>query len=202
MIAIVDYGMGNLKSVKKAFSICGSFDIRVTSSASLIDKADKIVMPGVGALGEAMKELSKLGIIKAIKRNIVKKPYLGICLGLQLLFEESQEGKCTHGLGVLKGKVLRFSGKQKIPHMGWNNLEILNSKNPLFRNIPYNSYFYFCHSYYVAPSDIKIIAATTDYGVKFASSIAKDNIFAVQFHPEKSQELGLRIIKNFIDFKN
>lgn len=198
MIAVIDYGMGNLRSVAKALENVGAIDVRVTSRAEIICSSDKIVLPGVGASNEAMKELRRLKLIKVIKDNILKKPFLGICLGLQLLFEESQEGERTKGLGIFKGKVLRFASGLKAPHMGWNNIKIENNDCPVLQGIPDDSYFYFCHSYYVAPKDKSIIATTTDYGLKFVSSISKDNLFACQFHPEKSQSAGLKILENFV----
>ena len=199
MIAIIDYGMGNLRSVAKALEAAGAADVRITSDPKIISQADKIVLPGVGAFKEAMRELRRLGLIKAIKDNIFKKPFLGICLGLQLLFSESEEGGKVKGLGIFPGIVKRFPDKLKVPHMGWNQVRITNHESRItnFRNIPDNAFFYFCHSYYVVPKDKRLIAAVTDYGKDFVSAIAKDNLFACQFHPEKSQESGLRLLKNF-----
>lgn len=208
MIAVIDYGMGNLRSVEKALQKSAATSIKITSSERDINNADKIVMPGVGAIAEAMQALEDLKLVQAIKRNIFKKPYLGICLGLQLLFQESEEGHRTKGLGILKGKVRRFANNLKVPHIGWNNVKIKNpclagrqekSKIKVMENIPDNSYFYFCHSYYVVPKDKKIIAATTDYDLEFTSLICKDNLYAMQFHPEKSQKLGLKILENFVN---
>lgn len=202
MIAIIDYGMGNLRSVAKALETAGARGIRVTSSAALISNADKLVLPGVGAMQEAMRELRKLRLIEVIKKNIFIKPFLGICLGLQLLFTESQEGGKVGGLGIFKGRVKRFSQKLKVPHMGWNQIKDHNLKskilNPFLKNIPDNSYFYFCHSYYVVPEDKGLVALTTDYGIEFACAISSGNLFACQFHPEKSQRLGLRLLENFV----
>ncbi|OGX32310.1 MAG: imidazole glycerol phosphate synthase, glutamine amidotransferase subunit [Omnitrophica WOR_2 bacterium RIFCSPLOWO2_12_FULL_46_30] len=200
MIAIIDYGMGNLRSVAKALEAAGAKNVKVTSSAGLILRADKLVLPGVGAMQEAMRELRKLRLLEVIKKNIFRKPFLGICLGLQLLFSESQEGGKVRGLGIFKGGVKRFSRKLKVPQMGWNQIRIKNQESRIknFKNIPDNSYFYFCHSYYVIPEDKSIIIATTDYGREFVSAIAKDNLFACQFHPEKSQRLGLRLLENFV----
>lgn len=221
MIAIIDYGMGNLRSVAKALEAAGAKRIKVTSDVKTILKADKVVLPGVGAMQEGMRELKRLGLVEAIKEKVFKNPFLGICLGLQLLFTESQEGGRAKGLGIFEGKVKRFSnrprpralaiarqidepGKLKVPHMGWNNIRTKNSelrtkKCFALNTIPDNSYFYFCHSYYVAPKDKSIIAATTDYGGEFVCAICKDNLFACQFHPEKSQESGLRLLKNFVN---
>jgi len=197
MIAIIDYGMGNLRSVEKGFLKVGA-DVSVTNRPDEVEKADAVVLPGVGAFRDCMKELTNLDLIDAVADTINKgKPYLGICLGLQILFSESEEfGRCE-GMDIFRGNVVRFEdGDLKIPHMGWNQLTI-QKKNPLFHDIPDKSYFYFVHSYYVAPEDRSIVATTTDYGIEFTSSVWKDNIFAVQFHPEKSQTLGLRLLKNF-----
>ncbi len=206
MIAIIDYGMGNLRSVEKGFLKVG-VDVKVTNRAEDVINADGVVLPGVGAFKDCMRELTNLDLIGAVVEAVKQgKPYMGICLGLQVLFSESQEfGRCR-GLDVLRGKVVKFDfGNQsqttdqplKVPHMGWNALNIKKDDNPLFAGIPDKSYFYFVHSYYVAPDDASIISTTTDYGIEFTSSVRKDNIFAVQFHPEKSQALGLRILKNF-----
>ena len=212
MIVVIDYGMGNLRSVAKALERAGANEVKLSSDAGIIQQADKVVLPGVGAIKEAMRELKRLGLIKVINKNIFKKPFLGICLGLQLLFERSEEGGRVRGLGVFKGTVRRFPDKLKVPHMGWNQINIKyqisnikntnqkpNISNLFLKNIPDNSFFYFCHSYYAAPEDKNIIAATTDYGLEFASAIRKDNLFACQFHPEKSQSLGLRLLKNFVE---
>lgn len=205
MIAIVDYGMGNLMSVEKAFTHVG-VEVRVVSEAEAINNADGIVLPGVGAFRNCMENLEKLDLAGTITENIKKgKPFLGICLGLQLLFNESGEFGSTKGLGVFAGTVPRFpesdlpEGKLKVPHMGWNSINIKQAA-PLLEGIPEGSHFYFVHSYYVAPEDPSIIATTTDYGVEFTSMIWKDNVFATQFHPEKSQALGLKMLENFGEF--
>ncbi|MBU0547680.1 MAG: imidazole glycerol phosphate synthase subunit HisH [Candidatus Omnitrophica bacterium] len=200
-IAIIDYGMGNIHSVSKAIELCGAKPI-VTNKKSQLNSCEKIVLPGVGAFDDAVTELEKLGLIFAIREQIKnKKPFLGICLGLQLLFETSQEAKNKEGLGLLKGQVSKFSVKsgQKVPHMGWNNLEDILANCPLLSGISVKEQVYFCHSYYPEPVEKDIIAATSDYGVKFACVLAKDNIYGVQFHPEKSQKVGLKIIKNFVE---
>ncbi|MDD5560516.1 MAG: imidazole glycerol phosphate synthase subunit HisH [Candidatus Omnitrophica bacterium] len=200
-IAIIDYGMGNIHSVSKAIELCGGKPI-VTNKKSQLNSCGKIVLPGVGAFDDAVAELEKLGLSSVIKEEIKNgKPFLGICLGMQLLFEDSQEAKSKEGLGILKGRVVKFSSKlgQKIPHMGWNNLEDLLSGCLLLKGIKANDQVYFCHSYYPEPIDKTAIAATCGYGVKFACALAKDNIYGVQFHPEKSQAVGLKIIKNFIE---
>ena len=197
MIAIVDYGMGNLRSVEKGFLKVG-IDVVVTNKPEIIEKADGIVLPGVGAFKDCMRELSNLRLTDAIVNAIRNgKPYLGICLGLQVLFSESEEfGRCR-GLDIFSGKVIRFSDSNlKIPHMGWNEIKI-EKNNPLLDWILDKSYLYFVHSFYVVPEDNSIVSTTTDYGVDFTSMICKDNVFATQFHPEKSQRVGLTILKNF-----
>lgn len=201
MIVLVDYGMGNLRSVQKAFEVCGA-KVKISSSASDIANASKIVLPGVGAFGEAMRELKKRGLVAVLKKKIEQgTPYLGLCLGLQLLFEKSDEGR-TPGFGVIKGSVKRFKGNYKIPHMGWNNLKLGRSSGAILKSAKEKDYFYFVHSYFAEPKDKSVIAATTSYGGKeFCSAIAKGNLFATQFHPEKSQAAGLKIIKNFIQYK-
>jgi glutamine amidotransferase len=199
MIAIIDYGMGNLRSVEKGFIKVGA-DVMVTNRRQDVEKADGVVLPGVGAFKDCMKELTNLDLIGAVAGAVEKgKPYLGICLGLQVLFSESEEfGRCR-GMDIFRGRVVRFEDSGlKIPQMGWNQITIARN-NPLFQDIPDKSYFYFVHSYYVVPEDASIVATTTDYGIEFTSSVWKDNIFAVQFHPEKSQTLGLQLLKNFSD---
>lgn len=200
MIAIVDYGMGNLRSVEKGFLHVG-VDARVVSDARSLDDASGVVLPGVGAFRDCMRNLTDLALIDAIKRNIDKgKPYLGICLGLQILFTESEEFGHTRGLDIFRGRVPRFEkGALKVPHMGWNSISIRN-RPPILGDVPDGSYLYFVHSYYVAPDEEDIIAATTEYGVEFTSMVWRDNVFATQFHPEKSQALGLSILKGFGDF--
>ena len=199
MIAIVDYGMGNLRSVEKGFLKAGVSAI-VTNRPEDLERADGVVLPGVGAFKDCMQELTNLSLIDAVVDTLKKgKPYLGICLGLQVLFSESGEfGRCR-GLDIFKGMVLRFEDSAlKVPHMGWNELNI-KKNNPLLYGIPDKSFFYFVHSYYISPEDESIISTTTDYGIEFASMVSRDNIYAVQFHPEKSQASGLRVLKNFGD---
>jgi glutamine amidotransferase len=206
VIVIIDYGMGNLRSVARALEVAGAEDLKVSSSVKEILRSDKIVLPGVGAMGEAMRQLKKGGLVDIIKENIFKKPFFGICLGMQLLFSESEEGGKVKGFNIFKGRVKRFSDKLKVPHIGWNNIKVTRSQGhevtceecPILKDIPDNSYFYFCHSYYAAPADKSIIAATANYGKEFVCAVCKDNLFACQFHPEKSQELGLRLLKNFV----
>jgi glutamine amidotransferase len=199
MIAIIDYGMGNLRSVEKGFLKVG-VDARVVREPQAVDDADAIVLPGVGAFRDCIRNLAQTSMTESIMRSIQKgKPYLGICLGLQVLFTESEEFGIYKGLDVFKGKVVRFQIDLKVPHMGWNNVKILR-RTPIFDGIQDDSFFYFVHSYYVAPDETAVVSTTTDYGITFTSMIWKDNIFATQFHPEKSQESGLRILKNFGDF--
>jgi glutamine amidotransferase len=199
MIAIIDYGMGNLRSVEKGFLKVG-VDAKVVTDPRSVNDAEAIVLPGVGAFRDCMKNLDQMKLIEPILKSVRNgKPYLGICLGLQMLFTESEEFGVYKGLDVLKGKVVRFQVDLKVPHMGWNTVRLLG-KPPIFDDIKDESYFYFVHSYYVAPDDEGIIAGTTDYGMTFTSMVWKDNIIATQFHPEKSQETGLKILKNFGDF--
>lgn len=204
MIAIVDYGMGNLRSVQKAFEANGAV-AKISSSSKDILNAQKIVLPGVGAFTAAVRELEKRRLMGVLKKKILGgTPYLGLCLGLQLLFDESEENKGkskARGLGIIPGRVKKFSGTLKIPHMGWNTASIVKKKCPLFKGIRNESFFYFVHSYYAVPKDRSWSSSLTDYGVHFCSSVWKNNIFATQFHPEKSQGLGLRMIKNFIELK-
>ncbi len=200
MIAIIDYGMGNLRSVQKGFERMGH-DAVVTRDPKVIGSASKVVLPGVGAFPDCMRNLEEYGLIDAVRKSISSgKPFLGICLGLQLLFTESEEFGISRGLDIIKGKVIRFKGPAfdalKVPHMGWNNVSI-RRRPPALADVPEGSHFYFVHSFYVQPEDKGVIATTTDYGVEFVSSVWKDNIFAVQFHPEKSQDLGLSILKRF-----
>jgi glutamine amidotransferase len=206
MIAIVDYGMGNLRSVSKGFEKVG-FPAVVTQDSSLIEKADGLVLPGVGAFKKAMENLEHLRLVDPILSFIQSgKPFLGICLGLQLLFSESEEFSLSKGLEVFKGKVIRFpfslpgappaTDSLKVPHMGWNSVRI-ERKNPALEKIQEGTHFYFVHSYFPVPDDPGIITTTTDYGGEFVSSVGKGNLFACQFHPEKSQSAGLQILKNF-----
>jgi glutamine amidotransferase len=196
MIAIIDYGMGNLRSVQKAFEKVGA-EAKVTHSAFDILNAKKVVLPGVGAMAPAKQKLEELSLIGPIRKVISEgKPFLGICLGLQLLFEKSTEGGYAEGLKILEGTVERFN-KLKVPHMGWNQINVQVAGNALFHGINEGENVYFCHSYYVQPKDKYIAASVTNYGIDYASSIVKDNIWGVQFHPEKSQKIGLHILRNF-----
>jgi glutamine amidotransferase len=201
MIAIIDYGMGNLRSVEKGFQKVG-IDAKVVTDPGTVDDAHGIVLPGVGAFRDCMNNLREMSLIEPVLRSIQKgKPYLGICLGLQVLFTESGEFGTYKGLDVFKGKVVRFQVDLKVPHMGWNTLNVLR-KPPILEGIEAGTFFYFVHSYYVVPEDDKITATTTEYGIPFTSMVWKENVFATQFHPEKSQENGLRILRNFGDFVN
>jgi glutamine amidotransferase len=205
MIAIIDYGMGNIHSVKKALERLGAKTL-VAQRAKDVDRAEKVVLPGVGAFDDAMRELARTGMDKAIVKSIKdRKVFLGICLGMQLLCETSEEAKECKGLGLIKGKVVKFSKPGlKVPHIGWNQLQGHKSQAtshkvcPLLEGIKDDSYVYFCHSYYVVPDDKSVIAARTDYGVQFTSMLWKDNLYGVQFHPEKSQNVGIQILKNFV----
>ena len=200
MIAIIDYGMGNLRSVQKALEKVGAKAV-VTADSDIIKAADKVVLPGVGAMGPAMRRLWELRLIDVVHDVVEHRtPFLGICLGLQLLFEKSDEGGDVKGLGILKGSVKRFT-KLKVPHMGWNQVSIRNSKSPMFKGIDDQSNVYFCHSYYVIPKYSKIVTTTTPYGFDFVSSVCEDNLWGVQFHPEKSQAVGLQLLKNFVEIK-
>ncbi len=197
MIAVIDYGMGNLRSVQKALESVGAKTV-VTQSAKEIKQADKIVLPGVGAIEQAMQRLSSLNLVEVIKETIRQnKPFLGICLGLQLLFSESEEGGKVEGLGIIPGNVKKLKGL-KVPHIGWNQIRRTSKECLLFKGIPEEAFFYFCHSYYVEPQDKKIVSLNTEYGLNFCSGICKENIFGVQFHPEKSQVFGLKILENFV----
>jgi glutamine amidotransferase len=198
MIAIIDYGMGNLRSVQKAMERVG-YNAIVTRDVGQIEAARGVVLPGVGAFSACMENLAKLGLVDVICRVVrARKPFLGICLGFQLLFAESEEFGPQKGLDLFPGKVIGFHPHEdfKVPHMGWNQLE-KRQDTPFLEGISTGDYVYFVHSFYVVPQDNNIIATTTDYGQSFVSSIATERLFACQFHPEKSQELGLRILANF-----
>ena len=198
MIAIIDYDAGNLKSVEKALIFLGE-EVIVSRNPEEILRADKVILPGVGSFGDAMENLKKFNLIDTI-HQVVKNntPFLGICLGLQLMFESSDETPGVEGLGILKGKILRIPpcAGLKIPHMGWNSIEI-NPKSKLFASIPNESYVYFVHSYYLMATDEDIVAATTEYSTHIHAAVESGNIFACQFHPEKSSRLGLKILTNF-----
>jgi len=197
-IAVVDYGMGNLRSVSKALEhVAPGAEVMVTADPALIRSAERVVVPGQGALPDCMRSLRESGALEAVLEALRTKPYLGICLGLQMLFEHGDEGD-TPALGVLRGNVPRFTVTGlKIPHMGWN--EVLQQVvHPLWAGISERSRFYFVHSYHPAPRDPAVTAATCVYGAPFTCAVARDNIFAVQFHPEKSQSAGLQLLSNFV----
>lgn len=197
MIGIVDYGMGNIKSVVNAFKSLGA-DIRVSQNSGDLSRATAIVLPGVGAFGRCIENLIGYGLDNFVKAWIrANRPYLGICLGMQILFDSSEEAPGVQGLGLIKGRALRFPGDLKVPHMGWNSINF-DSELKIYHGIRDGEFFYFVHSYYCQP-DEAVAATTTDYGIRFTSSIRKGNVFACQFHPEKSQGAGLSVLKNFID---
>jgi imidazole glycerol-phosphate synthase subunit HisH len=207
LIAIVDYGMGNLRSVTNAFAHLGAA-ITVTRERRVIAQAQALVLPGVGAFGKCVENLRKLGLFDFLKEEIASgKPYLGICLGLQMLFESSEEAPGVAGMGLVKGRVVRFKGSLKVPHMGWNSVEQSmdrmdrmdrSSGSRIFAGIKQGDFFYFVHSYYPEPAE-DIAASRTDYSGNFTSSIEKGNLFACQFHPEKSQKVGLALLQNFVN---
>lgn len=198
MIGIIDYDAGNLKSVEKALNFLGE-EVVVSRDAKILLGADKVILPGVGAFGDAMSNLRKFELDKVIYEIVESnKPFLGICLGLQLLFERSDESAGVEGLGVLKGEILRIPEQAglKIPHIGWNSLTLMN-QGKLFEGIENESYVYFVHSYYLKAMDDKIVTATTDYSTTIHASVEQENVFACQFHPEKSSKIGLKILENF-----
>ena len=202
MIAIIDYDAGNIKSVEKALLYLGQ-EVKITSDAKEILSADKVILPGVGAFGDAMAKLKERHLDDVIRKVVEKgTPFLGICLGLQLLFERSDEAPGVEGLGILEGEICRIPAAEglKIPHMGWNSLHLENNGR-LFKNIDEQAYVYFVHSYYLKATDENIVKASTEYGVHIHASVEKGNVFACQFHPEKSSEVGLQILKNFVELE-
>ena len=199
MIAIIDYDAGNIKSVEKAIQYLGEEAV-VTRDRENILSADGVILPGVGAFGDAMEKLHAYGLVDVIHECVQKQiPFLGICLGLQLLFESSEESPGVKGLGVLEGKIVRLPAESglKIPHIGWNNLKF-PKKGRLFEGVPEDSYVYFVHSYYLQAKDPEIVMATTEYGATIHASVEKENVFACQYHPEKSSGVGLKMLENFI----
>lgn len=202
-VAVIDYGMGNIRSVSKALEYAGGgARVEISSDADRIVRADHVVFPGVGALRDCMSELHRLELEDVIRECARTRPFLGICLGMQALLDASEENGGTPGLGVVSGQTVRFPAaaggeRLKIPHMGWNRVHQARA-HALWEGIAQDAFFYFVHSYYVAPRDAATVAATTAYGVSFAASLARGNIFAVQFHPEKSQHAGLRLLGNFL----
>jgi len=198
MITIIDYGMGNLRSVQKACEKLG-FEAVVSSNSDEIAAAEKLILPGVGAFRDAIAHLQDSGFVEPIKDHInADKPLLGICLGLQLLFDRSYEDGEYEGLGIIPGQVVRFPSQPglKVPHMGWNKLQV-KQETPLLNGIPADAHFYFVHSYYVVPEDDSVLAATSEHGVEFCAMIRRGNLLATQFHPEKSQRVGLKLLDNF-----
>ncbi|MBP7079486.1 MAG: imidazole glycerol phosphate synthase subunit HisH [Rhodocyclaceae bacterium] len=213
-VAVVDYGMGNLRSVAKALEhVAPQARVTVTDSAGEIAAADRVVVPGQGAMPDCMRELDARGLRESVVRAAATKPFLGICIGLQMLFGESEEGDASEnvrGLDILPGRVPRFPVaamqidggiKLKVPHMGWNNVSQSDRNHPLWQGIADTSRFYFVHSFYVDPATPALTASTTEYGIHFTSAVSRDNIFAVQFHPEKSAQAGLQLLSNFMSWK-
>lgn len=200
MIAVIDYGVGNLFSVEKAL-LQFSADVQVTNDKELIKKADKLVLPGVGDFGECMSNLEATGLIPTIMERIHQgTPLLGICIGQQILFEGSEESPGAKGLGIFKGMVRKINAPElKVPHMGWNSVAFSEPRNPIFKELGNHPYFYFVHSYHCVPEDKSIITATAEYGEKLTAAVAQGNVMATQFHPEKSGDVGLQVLKNFIE---
>lgn len=206
-VAIIDYGMGNLRSVAKAIEhVAPGREVVVTSDPAVVAAAERVVFPGQGAMPDCMRELDLRGLRPAVLQAAASKPFLGICIGQQMLFEHSEEGDVP-GLGVLAGKVVRFpearmaladGARLKVPHMGWNEVWQRTAAHPMWEGIPDGERFYFVHSYFVSPANDAVTAAETDYGLRFTSAVARANIFAVQFHPEKSAQAGLQLLSNFI----
>ncbi len=197
MIAMIDYGAGNIRSVAKALEKVGG-DVHVTEDPEVVLKADKVVLPGVGHYGNAMQALEVRNMLPAIHKTVEDgKPFFGICVGLQCMFESSEEDPGVEGLSLLKGEVVRFTHDLKVPHLGWNQV-LQKTSSPLWKDIPDGSYFYFAHSFYVKPTE-DITIGQTDYGMDYTSTVQKKNIFGIQFHPEKSQKWGLTVLKNFVE---
>lgn len=195
-VAIIDYGVGNLRSVEKAFAATGCEAV-VSGDEGVLRKAERLVLPGVGAFGACMKALTERGFDRVVREKVDDgTPLLGVCVGMQLLFEESDEFGSTAGLGLLRGRVRRFNDDLVVPHVGWNRIFQIR-ENPLFTDVANGSFFYFVHSYYCDPDDKSVAAGETEYGVRYASVVAHKNICGVQFHPEKSQDMGLRLLRNF-----
>jgi glutamine amidotransferase len=195
-IAIIDYGVGNLRSVEKAFAANGCAAV-VSSDEQVLRQAERLVLPGVGAFGACMSKLVTRGFDELVRERVAAgTPLLGVCVGMQMLFQESEEFGASRGLGFLRGRVRRFSADLVVPQVGWNQVRQQNS-NPLFEGINDSAFFYFVHSYYCEPADTDVIAGETDYGLAYASAVARENLFGVQFHPEKSQKDGLRMLANF-----
>ena len=198
MVAIIDYGAGNLQSVKKALDYIGAESI-ITSDAKIIESSSHVILPGVGSFEDAVNSINSSGLREVIIKSAKEKHFLGICLGLQLLFERSEESPNAEGLGILKGEVVKIPSDKglKVPHIGWNSIDVLNDEG-IFKDIPQSSYFYFVHSYYIKCDDKDVVSAMTRYGLPIECAIKKGNLSAVQFHPEKSGEVGLQLLKNFV----
>ena len=198
MIYIIDYDAGNLRSVQKALENCGA-EVFITSDPDDLVRADKVIFPGVGAFGKARESFEKYGFVDAVQQFIKSgKPFLGICLGMQLMFEAGEENPGVAGLGLFKGFVKRFPKSVKTPHLGWNEL-IQVRESPLWKDVPLASYFYFAHSYYISPEDESIVIGETDYFGRVPVAIQYENVFGLQFHPEKSQQHGLHVLRNFVE---
>lgn len=198
MVAIIDYGAGNLQSVKKALDYIGAESI-ITSDAKIIKSSSHVILPGVGSFEDAVNSINSSGLREVIIKSAKEKHFLGICLGLQLLFERSEESPNAEGLGILKGEVVKIPSDKglKVPHIGWNSIDVLNDEG-IFKDIPQSSYFYFVHSYYIKCDDKDVVSAMTRYGLPIECAVKKGNLSAVQFHPEKSGEVGLQLLKNFV----
>lgn len=198
MVAIIDYGAGNLQSVKKALDYIGAESI-ITSDAKIIESSSHVILPGVGSFEDAVNSINSSGLREVIIKSAKEKHFLGICLGLQLLFERSEESPNAEGLGILKGEVVKIPSDKglKVPHIGWNSIDVLNDEG-IFKDIPQSSYFYFVHSYYIKCDDKDVVSAMTQYGLPIECAVKKGNLSAVQFHPEKSGEVGLQLLKNFV----
>ena len=195
-VAIIDYGVGNLRSVEKAFAAM-SCEVVISSDESVLRKAERLVLPGVGAFGACMKALKERGFDRLVKERASEgTPLLGVCVGMQMLFDESEEFGSTRGLGLLRGSVRRFSGDLVVPHVGWNRIHQAQA-HQLFEGVEEGAFCYFVHSYYCEPVDQKVVVGETEYGVRYASVVAEENVCGVQFHPEKSQDIGLRMLSNF-----
>lgn len=198
MVAIIDYGAGNLQSVKKALDYIGAESI-ITSDAKIIESSSHVILPGVGSFEDAVNSINSSGLREVIIKSAKEKHFLGICLGLQLLFERSEESPNAEGLGILKGEVVKIPSDKglKVPHIGWNSIDVLNDEG-IFKDIPQSSYFYFVHSYYIKCDDKDVVSAMTRYGLPIECAVKKGDLSAVQFHPEKSGEVGLQLLKNFV----
>lgn len=198
MVAIIDYGAGNLQSVKKALDYIGAESV-ITSDAKTIESSSHVILPGVGSFEDAVNSINSSGLREVIIKSAKEKHFLGICLGLQLLFERSEESPNAEGLGILKGEVVKIPSDKglKVPHIGWNSIDVLNDEG-IFKDIPQSSYFYFVHSYYIKCDDKDVVSAMTRYGLPIECAVKKGNLSAVQFHPEKSGEVGLQLLKNFV----